>query len=226
MQLLASPEEREQLERLEDAIKQWINVLREQAEALDDEHFKQFWETAQRLALRLDAQLPPSLDPIAANEIRAIMIGGLRKLEEVGDDRPLDILDDFILRAESIRHIVRDALDEDLPVNPDDTKAVAALLVSWLPRATRKSIAELLGVTERTLQRWLENGGPPSRRLFVVAKLVLLLKDAWTPEGVLAWFNRPRVDLKGESPTNVIDDPDFERALLLAAREGRAQHGT
>ncbi|HMJ00704.1 MAG TPA: hypothetical protein VK488_12775 [Gaiellaceae bacterium] len=230
MQLLASPEEREQLELLDHLIRQWIQVLREQAENAEpvdaDEHFQRFWETAQRLALRLEKQLPPSLDPVAANEIRTIMIGGLRKIEEVGEERPLDILDDFILRAESIRHIVRDALDEDLPVDPNDTKAVVTLLVSWLPHTTRKSIAELLDVNERTVQRWLENGGPPSRRLYIVARLVLLLKDAWTPEGVLAWFARPRPELKGRRPVDVIDDPDFERGLLLGAREGRAQHGT
>src|SRR4051812_38135240 len=134
MQLLASPEERQQLEQLEDAIKQWINILRKQADSIDPDHSARFRETAQRLALRLEAQLPPSLDPVSANEIRAILIGGARKIEEIGDDRPLDILDDFLLRAESIRHIVRDALDEDLPVDPEDTHAVSALLVAWLPR--------------------------------------------------------------------------------------------
>jgi uncharacterized protein (DUF2384 family) len=226
MQLLSSQSERHVLEELDNRIQQWIQIVRDEADCIDPEQFHRFRETAQRLALRLDEQLPPSLDPAVSNEIRAVMIGGLRRVDELGDDRPLDVLDDFILRAESIRHIVRDALDEDVPADPKDTQTLATLVVDWLPTATRIRLAKLLGVNQKTLKRWVEAGGPPSRRLFIVANLVLLLKDAWTAEGVLAWFERPRRDLDGRRPIEVIDDPDFERALIEAAREGRAQHGS
>jgi uncharacterized protein (DUF2384 family) len=225
--LVGSTPERQQLEELDDAIERWMRTVREQADSIDAEQFHRFRETAQKLALRFEERLPPSLEPSAANEVRTIMIGGLRKIDEVGDDRPLDVLDDFLLRAESIRHILRDALDEDLPAAPDDTKMLATLLVAWLgPRITRRRIGELLGVTERTVQRWLDTGGRPSRRLYLVTRLVVLLKDAWTPEGVLAWFDRPRPSLGGKRPIDVIDEPEFEQVLLQDAREGRAQHGS
>ncbi len=100
------------------------------------------------------------------------------------------------------------------------------LLEEWLPRVSRKQVAVLLGVDERTLQRWAANGVRTSRRLYLVTKLVSLLKEGWTPEGVVAWFGRPRPELDSRAPLDVIDDADYERHLLLAAREGRAEHGS
>jgi transcriptional regulator with XRE-family HTH domain len=226
MEVLASSEERRQLEALEERIELWMQSVREQADAVDTAQMQAFLVTAQNLALRLDARLPPSLDPTVVNEIRGILIGGLRRVEEIGEDRPLDILDDFLLRAESIRHIVRDALDEDLPLNPDDGRAVLGLLEKSLPRVPKKQIARLVGVDERTLQRWATGKARTSRRLYLVAKLVSLLKDAWTPEGVVAWFDRPRAELDERSPLDVIENADYERYLIHAAREGRAQHGS
>ena len=226
MSILASSEERkEQLQALEEAINKWMQTLKEQVDSLDKEQVKAFLDTVQKLALRMEAQLPPSLDPAVANELRGILIGGIRQLEEIDESRPLDVLDDFLLRAESMRHIVRDAIDEDLPVNADDGGAVLGVLEGWMPRIPRRQIARLVGVDERTLQRWRAGGAHTSRRLYLVAKLVSLLKEAWTPEGVVAWFSRSRSELNGRAPLDVIDDADFERYLLHAAREGRAEHG-
>jgi uncharacterized protein (DUF2384 family) len=227
MPVLASSEERkEQLLELEEAIRTWMQTLKEQADAVPEEQVKAFLDTVQKLALRMEARLPPSLDPAVANELRSILISGIRRLEEIGEDRPLDVLDDFLLRAESMRHIVRDAIDEELPVQADDGRAVLGLLEEWLPRVPRKQLATLIGVDERTLQRWAAGGVRTSRRLYLVAKLVSLLKEAWTPEGVVAWFERPRPELDGRAPLEVIDNAEYERHLLHAVREGRAEHGS
>ncbi len=157
--LAPSSDERQQLQAVEALIERWMTTLKEQADCVDEEQVKAFLSTAQKLALRLEDELPPSLDPAVANEIRGILIGGLRRLEEIGEDRPLDVLDDFLLlRAESMRHIVRDAIDEDLPVNPDDGRAVLGLLEEQLPRITRKQLARLVGVDERTVQSWSSGG--------------------------------------------------------------------
>jgi hypothetical protein len=56
--------------------------------------------------------------------------------------------------------------------------------------------------------------------------LVALLWRAWTPAGVVAWFYRQRRDLDGKPPIDVLDDPEYERSLMTAARQGRAQHGS
>ena len=42
----------------------------------------------------------------------------------------------------------------------------------------------------------------------------------------MAWFYRGRTDLDGKPPIDVLDDPEYERALMIAARQGRAQHGS
>lgn len=223
-------EERSVLEQLDAAIERWIETLRDQAETfaenVDVEQMERLVETSKQWAMKLDERLPPSLDPAAVAEIRGIMIGALRAMESAGSDRPLDILDDLVLRAESIRHIIRDALDEHLGVDPDDAAALIGLLEEWLPRITRKQLAELLNIDERTIYRWRKLGGQAPRRLLLVARLIVLLRSAWTPEGVVAWFHRPRHDLGRRRPLDVLDDPAFEHALMAAVREGRAGHGS
>ena len=53
----------------------------------------------------------------------------------------------------------------------------------------------------------------------------MLLAETFTPEGALAWFDRPRRDLGGAAPIDLLDDPAAHDALLDAARRGRAGHG-
>ena len=224
---LEAPELREQLEELDEAIQAGMEILTEHARSVDQTQVSALIATAERLALRLDENLPPAMEPASVAEIRGILIGALRKLREAEEmERPLDVLDDFLVRAESIRHIIRDTLDEELQVDPNNGRDLLRRLHEWLPRLTRKQIAELLDVDTRTLQRWEAGTGRVTRRAEIVLRLVMILKEAWTPEGVHAWFFRPRRDLDGRRPIDVIDDPADERRLVQAVREGRAQHGS
>lgn len=219
-------DELRELEALDDAIERWIETLRHEAENVDAEQIAALLETAKIFAIKLDEELPPRLGPAAIAEIRGILLGAIRKMSEEEDLQPLDLLDDFLLRAESIRHIVRDVLDEHLGREPEDPQALMQLLDSWLPRVPRKALADLLDVDVRTIQRWAagEKKTAP-RRLYIVTQLAAILRSAWTPEGVIAWFNRERPDL-GARPRDVLDDPGYEQRLLASAREGRAQHGS
>lgn len=56
-------------------------------------------------------------------------------------------------------------------------------------------MAELTGVSRRHLLRLAKDGGTPSRRLELVARLVALLHRGWTEEGTIAW---PRAATRGE----------------------------
>jgi hypothetical protein len=217
--------ERDQLERLDNAIEQWIQLVREQAETIDSEAADRLISTGRRFAMRIDDNITPNLDPASVAEFRGILLGGLRKLEDIEEGRQLDVLDDFLVRAESIRHIIRDALDEDLGCDPGDVQCFTRLIVEALPRIPQTDIAQLLRVDRKTVQRWLHGQGRASRRLYLVARLVNVLQHAWTPEGVIAWFGRPRQDLDGHDPLDVLDDPAYEQALIAAARRGRAEHG-
>jgi hypothetical protein len=223
------------LERLETSIKDAIATLRDglqaatsgsQSSTVDPEYAKRFAETAQRLSVQLSNELPPQLESEAIAEIRRILINLLDELGRIDPDRPLDTIDGFFVGAEAIRHIVRDALDEHHGRQESDARPLVEYLREALPRINQSDQALLVGISTRHLQRLGKDGGTPPRRLIVVARLVKLLRYAWTPEGVVAWFFRERRELDGHAPIDVLGDPGFESVLLRMARQGRAGHGS
>lgn len=236
---LLTPPERKQLERLEGTIEEWQEALLNDLEAtvavesgevtapVDPALMERFKETAQRLSSRVHKEVPPDIDPEALAEIRGHIIEGLEALIDLDEDRPLNSIDSFIVHAEAVRHIVRDALDGQPLGDESDARELLEGLLRQLPGISRKELAALIGLSERQVQRILKSGHrAPSRRLQLIARLVVLLGRAWTSAGALAWFYRSRDELDGQAPVDVLDDPDYERALLLAARRGRAQHGS
>lgn len=220
--------ERAQLEQAQQVVLEWMETLRDEADKLDDSQVENFADTMRRVVTRLSKDLGPlDLDPESLAEIRGVIIGGIEELDTEGDaGSRIDVLEDLLIRGEKIRHVLRDALDADVGADPRDARAMGDSLVDWLPRVPQREIAELAGISLRQFQRWLKDGGESPRRLALVARLVALLKRAWTPEGVVAWFYRPRRDLDGKAPVDVLDDPAAEQALMRAVRQGRAQHGS
>lgn len=233
--LLSKPERR-QLKRLEDIIESWQAQLRDELAQDVDEgkdgspfdvaYTERFVRTAQRLSSQVNKELPPDLDPEALAEIRGHLINGLEALNEIDENRPLDSIDNFVVHAEAVRHIVRDALDGQAKGDEADSGELLEGLAMQLPGVTRKELSELLGVGERQMQRLAKGGARPSDRLRLVSRLVALLWRAWTPAGVVAWFYRQRTDLDGKRPIDVLGNPECERSLMVAARQGRAQHGS
>lgn len=221
-------------ERLRDAdvlIDEFIQRVKADLEGLEGEEFdaaygERFRETARRLSKRVSEDLSPDLDSDAVAEARGIIIEALHDLDEVDDERPWDSVEVFVLKAEAIRHIVRDALDAHVGSDGRDAKVLIECLRDWLPRVSQAELAKLVGISPRQLLRWRTDGGEPSRRLLLVVKLVALLHRAWTPEGVVAWFYRRRADLDDRRPVDALDDIAYEQALLTAVRQGRAQHGS
>lgn len=236
MPALLSKPEREQLEHLEDQIEQWQADLRDDLASsaeggeielpLDSEYVERFVETAQRLSSQIHKDLPPDLDPEALAEIRGRIIDGLEALNELDESRPLDSVDRFFVHAEAVRHVVRDALDGQPKGDESDARELIDGISEQLPGVTRKEFGRLIGVGERQVQRLAKSGGRPSRRLQIVSRLVSLLHRSWTPAGVVAWFYRRRDELNGKAPVDVLDDVEYERSLMRAARGGRAQHGS
>jgi hypothetical protein len=130
-----------------------------------------------------------------------------------------------LIEQERIRHVVRDALDEQVTGIAGDASAVMGELERRLPDIPDRVIADLLGVNRRTLSRWKrQSGRPPRRALRVFARVVAILCHSWDAEGVIAWFGRPRQDLDGRSPRALLEDPSAEPLLLNAARSGRSQY--
>jgi len=194
------------------------------APEVDGSHDARWADIGRRLgALRTEIQ-PADYD----KEQLAVLYGTLLDIRErMDDERTLDTIDRLLIDVERVRHVVRDALDEHMTGVSDDVGLVIAGLTEQLPGVSRSVVAELVGVDRRTLTRWTKRSGPPPRRLATVARLVAVLRHNWTPEGIVAWFHRPRRDLGGRKPLALLGDDRFdEQQLISAARAGRSQYAT
>jgi hypothetical protein len=221
--------ERGELERFEELVAESARKLLEALNEtpIPDDYLARWQHTASRLSDAINRSAPPSLDPEQLAEIRGELLEMLQRVADNDPERPLDSIETALLGLEAIRHIVRDALDQQAP-GEDDARSLLNGLQEALPHIGRKDLADLLGTSDRSLQRILANPDriEPSRRLWIVARLVALLRRGWTPEGVVAWFHRPRVELGERSVLATIDDGDLERDIFELARHGRAQHGS
>jgi hypothetical protein len=142
---------------------------------------------------------------------------------EAGD---LNRFESALVGIERVRHVIRDALDEFVGGASADRRRLLQELERSLPDVRQADIADLLAVDPRTIRRWGSRPGEPEHRLQLVARLVAVLRHAWTPKGIFAWFHRPRRDLDGKAPIDLLADPGAEQVLLSAARGSRNQYGT
>ena len=108
----------------------------------------------------------------------------------------------------------------------DVDRAVLAALVESLPGVKQTELADLMNIDPRTVRRWADKPGTPDQRLLMLARLVSILRHAWTPRGVVAWFHRPRRELDGRAPLELLDDPGNERLLTSTARSSRNQYAS
>lgn len=221
--------ERDELEQFEELVASTAHKL---LEALNEtsipaDYVDRWQHTASRLSDAINRSVPPSLDPEQLAEIRGELLEILQRVTDHDLDRPLDSVEAALLGLEAIRHVVRDALDQQ-PPGEGDARALLHNLQEALPRVGRKDLAELLGTSERSIQRTLASPTPvePSRRLQIVARLVFLLRRGWSAEGVVAWFHRSRPELGERSVLDAIDEAGREQEILELARHGRAQHGS
>ena len=193
------------------------------AGALDSDMLDRFARTAREVAGRVNDNLPPEIDAQAADEIRRRLLGVVTR--DFSEMASLDVADHVLLEMEAVRHIIRDLLQEQPAVEYRDASNVVAQLEEWLPGLTVGQLADLLGYSTRQLQRLRHESRPATHRAQLVVRLVAILRHAWTDQGVLSWFDRPRQDLGDERPVDLLDDPARERDLVLAARAGRVQGG-
>jgi uncharacterized protein (DUF2384 family) len=130
---------------------------------------------------------------------------------------------------EQVRQAFRDfneayAVDEDR-----SAKDVARWLAETVsvPQATW---ATLVGTTARTFQRWISSvdntrpQGEEERRLRIIARIVNHLRHAVTGAGAVNWFQRPRDELGGLRPLDLLDDPDSTKRLLTIASRTRSSN--
>lgn len=136
--------------------------------------------------------------------------------------------DQLRIALESIRQSLV-AIAEREPVSDERTPKQ---IIQWLAARTEVSqptLAQLLGVSARQLQRWLSEGeaaqpeGEDARRVRVIARVVSQLRFVLTPAGTIDWFGWPRADLDQRRPLDLLDDPAEEPALAMIAGATRGQ---
>jgi hypothetical protein len=229
---LPTPEhaERDRLENVEELLKELGEWQRSLQDSLGDAKslagngwLDRTKDTLRRIAELDDELHAADFDPAWVAEFRGLLLDIVRATQT---KEPLDAYDKLLLNTEAIRHLLRDAIDEHVRGCEDNVGAMVEQLTQWLPRVSQAEQAQLMGISTRQFQRWATSSAAPSRRAQLVARLIAVLRRFWTPEGVVAWFYRPRPFLHGQAPVDVLSDPAHEQELLLAVRQGRAQHGS
>ena len=123
-------------------------------------------------------------------------------------------------------------LAEGKPVSEErDAKEVARWLAETL-RVPPRRLARVLGVSERTVQRWISESDPTTpdgedaRRLRLVARLANQLRHSLTGPGVVAWLEEPHSELGGHPPVGLLEAPGQAVELMQAAIASRISIAT
>jgi hypothetical protein len=136
--------------------------------------------------------------------------------------------DQLRVALESIRQSLA-AIAEREPVSDERTPKQ---IMQWLAARTEVSqptLADLIGVSARQLQRWLSESeavqpeGDDARKVRVIARVVNQLRFVLTPAGAIDWFGWPRTDLDQRRPLDLLDDPAEEPTLAMIAGAMRSQ---
>lgn len=207
---------RELLDRTNDATK-----LLQRSETVPSE----VAELIDGLESTLDAAAPLRLeaDPYL---MATLWAAAFRAEKALRHDNIADRRRDVRIALEQFRHALRDIVEAQ-PYGDDAPARDVLARTAEATAAPQKTLAELLGVSVRQLQRWLTDDGPQpaaddAARIRVVGQIVNQLRHSLTGPGTIAWFNRSHPEL-GRRPADLLDDPLSYPRLRGAAGAIRAQ---
>ena len=160
------------------------------------------------------------------HQAEALSQAALHALKGLRNDNDKDRRRDVRVAFEQFRQVLRDIVENQPYGEESPVRDVLARTVETLA-APQKTVAELLGVSVRQLQRWLaDEGADPAgndaARIRMVGQLVNQLRHAFTGPGVVAWFTRSHPVL-GRPPIELLNDPLAYPQLISAATAARAQ---
>ncbi|OHV06609.1 antitoxin Xre-like helix-turn-helix domain-containing protein [Mycobacterium talmoniae] len=132
---------------------------------------------------------------------------------------------DVRIALEQFRHALRDIVDNQPYSDGAPVRDVLTRTADTLA-CPQKTLAELLGVSVRQLQRWLAPDGPEpaaedAARIRMIGQVVNQLRHSFTGPGTVAWFFRSHPML-AHRPIDLLDDPLRYPQILNAATAARA----
>lgn len=160
------------------------------------------------------------------HQAEALSQAALHAQKGLLDDDEEERRRDVRVAFEQFRQVLRDIVENQPYGEESPVRDVLARTVETLA-APQKTVAGLLGVSSRQLQRWLaDDGADPAgddaARVRVVGQLVNQLRHAFTGPGVVAWFTRTHPVL-GQAPIELLAYPLAYPQLISAATAARTQ---
>jgi uncharacterized protein (DUF2384 family) len=155
----------------------------------------------------------------------ALWSAAYRAQKALRHDSAADARRDVRIALEQFRQPLRDIVEHQPYSDGAAVRDVLARTVDTVA-APQKTLAELLGVSVRQLQRWLAADGPEpaaddAARIRAVGQVINQLRHAFTGPGAVTWFYRRHPGL-GERPIDLLDDPLRYPRLISAATAARA----
>ena len=173
-------------------------------------------------ALGASTPLRLQADPYLTTTLWA---AAFRAEKALRNDNDADRRREVRIALEQFRHALRDIV-ESRPYSDDVAVREVLIRTAEVLAAPQKTLADLLGVSVRQLQRWLAHDGPQpaahdAARIRAVGQVVNQLRHSFTGPGVVAWFYREHPVL-GRPPIELLDDPLCYPQVLGAATAARA----
>lgn len=194
------------------------NLLTTQVTISDDLRF--FVDELADELLQAPVGVPLRVDPYFLLSAQRALIGSLRALDS-GD--PSQARRQMRIHLEQLRQVYRDLAEGEVVYDDRPPKEVAQWLAAVLD-VSQARLAEVVGVSARTFQRWVSDTdrvnpeGEDTRRLRIIATAANHLRHVLTGPGVVRWFEEPSPALEGRRPLDLLDDPaEAVRIPTLAA---------
>src|SRR5712691_1811792 len=185
-------------------------------------------DAVREIATAIERTGPSRWEMIDPHHAVIVLHSAVTAQRALDDPQSARARDQLRIALESIRQSLA-AIAEREPVSDERSPKQ---IVQWLAERTEVSqatLAELLGVSARQLQRWLSASeraqpeGEDARKVRLVARLVNQLRFVLTPAGTVDWFSWPRSDLDQRRPLDLLDDPAEEPTLAMIAGAMRGQ---